>query len=159
MGLDLDKLVRMNRREFLAVALVGPLAPASYGAPLHPAVSILRSGALGQIDFARTFLHVPLLPGSAPEDPHDAESWSRYWLTQVSAVLGSEPIHARAIGGEMAEFEFPGTRVEWEHRVFTGLLGDRVETGAYFYGSKGILHMQRGNRWTLHPHAGEVRLS
>lgn len=52
---------------------------------------------------------------------------------------------------QIAVYEFESFTAEWEHRRFGGNGPERHQVGAYFYGSKGTLHIGWRDGWTFYP--------
>lgn len=42
---------------------------------------------------------------------------------------------------QVAVYEFEGFTLTWEHRMFAENRAEKHNVGAYFYGSKGTLHL------------------
>lgn len=99
--------------------------------------------------------------------------WGVHWLDQVLWWNGGEYPHrvfstaGRAIRGpavlndreqttdtpdhQVAVFEFPQFTCVWENRQFAGNDTEKHRIGAYFYGTKGILHIGWRDGWTFYP--------
>ncbi|MBM3875487.1 MAG: Gfo/Idh/MocA family oxidoreductase [Verrucomicrobia bacterium] len=99
--------------------------------------------------------------------------WGVHWLDQV--VWWSEEKYPRRIfssGGrpiagapvnndtemttdspdhQVATYEFEQFTVTWEHRKFAENKAEKHNVGAYFYGTKGTLHIGWRDGWTFYP--------
>ena len=54
-------------------------------------------------------------------------------------------------GGSVAVFEFEKFTCTWEHRKFAENNAEKHRIGAYFYGTKGTLHIGWRDGWTFYP--------
>jgi predicted dehydrogenase len=99
--------------------------------------------------------------------------WGVHWLDQVLAwteepwprrifssggrsvkgkpVLNEQEQTTDAPDHQVAVFEFESFTCTWEHRTFAGNEAEKHSIGAYFYGSKGTLHIGWRDGWTFHP--------
>ena len=99
--------------------------------------------------------------------------WGVHWLDQVLWWNGGEyPKRVFCTGGrpvigppvlndkeqtsdapdhQVATFEFEKFTCLWEHRHFAEDNMEKHKVGAYFYGSKGILHIGWRDGWTFYP--------
>ncbi len=99
--------------------------------------------------------------------------WGVHWLDQVLwwnegkypkqiYCSGGRPIAGPAILNEkeqttdapdhqVATYEFENFTCTWEHRHFAENATERHRLGAYFYGSKGVLHIGWRDGWTFYP--------
>ncbi|MBI3874584.1 MAG: gfo/Idh/MocA family oxidoreductase, partial [Verrucomicrobia bacterium] len=99
--------------------------------------------------------------------------WGVHWLDQVLwwseekfpkriYSTGGRPIAGAAVndGKEMttdspdhqvAVYDFEEFTVTWEHRKFAGNAPEKHNVGAYFYGTKGTLHVGWRDGWTFYP--------
>ncbi|HXX94039.1 MAG TPA: Gfo/Idh/MocA family oxidoreductase [Planctomycetota bacterium] len=99
--------------------------------------------------------------------------WGVHWLDQVLAwtdepwprriystggrsvkgkpVLNEQEQTTDAPDHQIAVYEFEGFTCTWEHRQFAGNEAEKHSIGAYFYGSKGTLHIGWRDGWTFHP--------
>ena len=99
--------------------------------------------------------------------------WGVHWLDQV--LMWSEEKYPRSIystGGrdiagvpvlnateqtsdapdaQVAVFDFEGFTATWEHRRFADNQAEKHKIGAYFYGTKGTLHIGWRDGWTFYP--------
>jgi hypothetical protein len=55
----------------------------------------------------------------------------------------------------VAVYEFDGFSCVWEHRRFADNNAEKHGIGAYFYGTKGTLHIGWRDGWTFHPSRSE----
>jgi predicted dehydrogenase len=106
--------------------------------------------------------------------------WGVHWLDQVlwwteekypKRVFSSagRPVAGPAIVNEkeqttdapdhqVATFEFEKFTCQWEHRRFAGNDAEKHKIGAYFYGTKGTLHIGWRDGWTFHPANATTKL-
>jgi len=99
--------------------------------------------------------------------------WGVHWLDQVLAwtdepwpkrvystggravkgkpVLTDQEQTTDAPDHQVAVYEFENFTCTWEHRQFAGNEAEKHSIGAYFYGSKGTLHVGWRDGWTFHP--------
>ena len=99
--------------------------------------------------------------------------WGVHWLDQVLwwsgeksprkvYSTGGRPIAGPAILTEkeqtsdapdhqVAVYEFPSFTCVWEHRRFAENEAEKHRIGAYFYGTKGTLHIGWQDGWTFYP--------
>ncbi len=99
--------------------------------------------------------------------------WGVHWLDQVLwwteekypkriYCTGGRPIAGPAILNEreqttdapdhqVAVYDFEKFTCVWEHRKFADNKAEKHNIGAYFYGSKGTLHIGWRDGWTFHP--------
>jgi predicted dehydrogenase len=99
--------------------------------------------------------------------------WGVHWLDQVLwwteekypkriFCSGGRPIAGPAVLNEKeqttdapdhqeAVFEFEKFTCTWEHRHFANNEAEKHQIGAYFYGTKGTLHIGWRDGWTFHP--------
>lgn len=99
--------------------------------------------------------------------------WGVHWLDQVlwwSGEAGPKRVFcsgARPVAGpavlnekeqttdtpdhQAAVFEFENFTCTWEHRRFAGNEAEKHKIGAYFYGTKGTLHIGWRDGWTFYP--------
>jgi len=99
--------------------------------------------------------------------------WGVHWLDQVlwwseekypKSVhsTGGRPIAGAAVNNatemttdspdhQIATFEFEQFTVTWEHRKFAENKAEKHNVGAYFYGTKGTLHIGWRDGWTFYP--------
>jgi len=99
--------------------------------------------------------------------------WGVHWLDQVlwwngekyprrifctggrpiagPAVLNDKEQTTDAPDHQAASFEFENFTCTWEHRHFGGNRTEKHQIGAYFYGTKGILHIGWRDGWTFYP--------
>jgi predicted dehydrogenase len=67
-------------------------------------------------------------------------------------VLTREEQTSDAPDHQVAQFEFDGLTVAWEHRQFAGNNAEKGENvGCYFYGTEGTFHMGWQKGWTFYP--------
>jgi predicted dehydrogenase len=164
------------------------------GAHFQSAAEFVRSGKLGKVPFARTWIagnrksigHLPDGPvpagvdynlwlGAAPERPFNPNRFHYNWhwnWDYGTGELGNNGIHALDVarwilgldapqritagGGKyfydddqitpdtmVVTYDFPGTCLIWEHRIWakTGLEGESF--GIVLYGEKGTLHFDK----------------
>ena len=52
---------------------------------------------------------------------------------------------------QVAVYEFENFTCTWEHRKFGGNATEKHSIGAYFYGTKGVLHIGWRDGWTFYP--------
>ena len=52
---------------------------------------------------------------------------------------------------QVAVYDFEGFTLTWEHRMFAENRAEKHSVGAYFYGSKGTLHLGWKDGWTFYP--------
>lgn len=99
--------------------------------------------------------------------------WGVHWLDQVlwwteekypkrifcsggrpiagPAVLNEKEQTTDAPDHQAAVFEFEKFTCTWEHRQFANNEAEKHPLGAYFYGTKGTLHIGWRDGWTFHP--------
>ncbi len=99
--------------------------------------------------------------------------WGVHWLDQVLAwtdepfpkrvySTGGRPVKGRPVLEEkeqttdapdhqVAVYEFENFTCTWEHRAFAGNPAEKHSIGAYFYGTKGTLHIGWRDGWTFYP--------
>jgi predicted dehydrogenase len=99
--------------------------------------------------------------------------WGVHWLDQVLAwtdepyprrvySTGGRPVKGPAVlndkdqttdapDHQVAVYEFETFTCTWEHRNFADNNTEKHAIGAYFYGSKGALHVGWRDGWTFHP--------
>ncbi|MSU63171.1 MAG: Gfo/Idh/MocA family oxidoreductase [Pedosphaera sp.] len=99
--------------------------------------------------------------------------WGVHWLDQVlwwsgenypkrvfctggrpisgPAVLNDKEQTSDAPDHQVAVFEFENFTCTWEHRKFADNHAEKHKIGAYFYGTKGTLHIGWRDGWTFHP--------
>ena len=99
--------------------------------------------------------------------------WGVHWLDQVlwwteekypkrvfssagrpvagPAILNEKEQTTDAPDHQVATFEFEKFTCLWEHRRFAGNDAEKHKIGAYFYGTKGTLHIGWRDGWTFHP--------
>lgn len=131
----------------------GPAPLRSFSKKLHP------GGWRNTLDFANGTLG----------------DWGVHWLDQVLwwsgeagpkrvFCTGDRPVFGPAILNEkeqtsdapdhqVATYEFEKFTCVWEHRKFGGNDSEKHKIGAYFYGTKGVLHIGWRDGWTFYPTA------
>jgi predicted dehydrogenase len=99
--------------------------------------------------------------------------WGVHWLDQVLAwteepwprrvySAGGRPVKGKPVLDErgqttdapdhqVAVYEFESFTAVWEHRSFANNNAEKHGIGAYFYGSKGTLHVGWRDGWTFYP--------
>lgn len=99
--------------------------------------------------------------------------WGVHWLDQVQWFTGvGYPTKVFSTGGrtlkgtaindahgqttdapdhQVAVYDFGNFTVSWENRSFGGSGAEKTSLGAYFYGSKGTLHVGWRDGWTFYP--------
>jgi predicted dehydrogenase len=99
--------------------------------------------------------------------------WGVHWLDQVLAwteekypkrifSTGGRPVKGKPVLTEqeqttdapdhqVAVYEFENFTCTWEHRTFADNTAEKHQIGAYFYGTKGTLHIGWRDGWTFHP--------
>lgn len=99
--------------------------------------------------------------------------WGVHWLDQVLAwtdepypkrvySTGGRPVKGAPVLNEkeqttdspdhqVAVYEFEKFTCTWEHRTFAGNEAEKHSIGAYFYGTKGTVHVGWRDGWTFHP--------
>jgi predicted dehydrogenase len=99
--------------------------------------------------------------------------WGVHWLDQVlwwteekypkrvfcaggrsiagPAVLNEKEQTTDAPDHQVATYEFENFTCLWEHRHFAGSAAEKHPIGAYFYGTKGTLHIGWRDGWTFYP--------
>jgi predicted dehydrogenase len=99
--------------------------------------------------------------------------WGVHWLDQVLAwtdepwprrvySTGGRPVRGKPVLTEkeqttdapdhqVAVYEFENFTCTWEHRTFSGNAAEKHSIGAYFYGTKGTLHIGWRDGWTFYP--------
>jgi predicted dehydrogenase len=99
--------------------------------------------------------------------------WGVHWLDQVlwwnqeqyprrvystagrpvrgTAVLNDKEQTSDAPDHQIATYEFENFTCVWEHRRFADNHAEKHRIGAYFYGSKGTLHIGWRDGWTFYP--------
>jgi len=127
-------------------------------APLRPFTSKLHPGAWRSwLDFGNGQLG----------------DWGVHWLDQVlwwteekwpkkvfstggRPILGAPILNEKeqtsdAPDSQVAVFEFEDFTATWEHRRFADNNAEKHKIGAYFYGTKGTLHIGWRDGWTFYP--------
>ena len=101
--------------------------------------------------------------------------WGPHWLDQVLwwsgeqypkrvFCAGGRPIRGAAVNDasgqtsdapdhQVATYEFEKFTCVWEHRRFGDNNNEKHKIGAYFYGTKGVLHIGWRDGWTFYPAA------
>ena len=104
--------------------------------------------------------------------------WGVHWLDQVLwwteekyprrvFSSGGRPIAGKAVLSEreqtsdtpdhqVAVYEFESFTCVWEHRRFADNRAEKHRIGAYFYGTKGTLHIGWRDGWTFYPTDGQA---
>lgn len=99
--------------------------------------------------------------------------WGVHWLDQVlgwteqrypkrvfstagrpvrgAAILTAKEQTTDAPDHQVAVYEFEDFTLTWEHRMFAENRAEKHSLGAYFYGSKGTLHIGWKDGWTFYP--------
>ena len=99
--------------------------------------------------------------------------WGVHWLDQVLAWTDeTAPKRVFSTGGraikgkpvltdaeqttdapdhQVAVYEFESFTCTWEHRQFADNKAEKHQIGAYFYGTKGTMHIGWRDGWTFHP--------
>jgi predicted dehydrogenase len=99
--------------------------------------------------------------------------WGVHWLDQVLwwsgeagpkrvVCAGGRPVAGAPVLTEteqtsdapdhqVATYEFEKFTCVWEHRRFAGNDNEKHRIGAYFYGTKGVLHIGWRDGWTFYP--------
>ncbi len=99
--------------------------------------------------------------------------WGVHWLDQVLAwtdekhpkkiystagrpvkgapVLNEQEQTTDAPDHQVAVYEFESFTCTWEHRQFAGSGSEKTNVGAYFYGTKGTMHIGWRDGWTYYP--------
>jgi predicted dehydrogenase len=99
--------------------------------------------------------------------------WGVHWLDQVlawsdepypkrvfstagrpvrgAAVLNEKEQTTDAPDHQVAVYEFEKFTCTWEHRTFAGNNNEKHGIGAYFYGTKGVVHIGWRDGWTFYP--------
>lgn len=105
--------------------------------------------------------------------------WGVHWLDQVLAWTDEKsPKRVYSTGGrqikgapvltekeqttdapdhQVAVYEFESFTCTWEHRQFADNQAEKHQIGAYFYGTKGTLHIGWRDGWTFHPANGKEK--
>jgi predicted dehydrogenase len=105
--------------------------------------------------------------------------WGVHWLDQVQWFTdvtypksifssGGRSIQGPAVNDgkgqtgdtpdhQVAVYEFEKFTVSWEHRLFAGNGAENTGIGAFFYGSKGTLHVGWHDGWSFYPNRGAAR--
>ncbi len=103
--------------------------------------------------------------------------WGVHWLDQVLAwtdekspkrvfstggrqikgppVLNEKEQTTDAPDHQVAVYDFESFTCTWEHRQFADNQAEKHQIGAYFYGTKGTLHIGWRDGWTFHPAGGK----
>ncbi len=68
-------------------------------------------------------------------------------------VLNEKEQTTDAPDHQVATYEFEKFTCVWEHRRFAGNESEKHKIGAYFYGTKGVLHVGWRDGWTFYPSA------
>lgn len=106
--------------------------------------------------------------------------WGVHWLDQVLwwsgesypkrvYCAGGRPVRGAAVLNEreqtsdapdhqVATYEFEKFTCVWEHRRFGDNNSEKHKIGAYFYGTKGVLHIGWRDGWTFYPSAKSGRI-
>jgi predicted dehydrogenase len=105
--------------------------------------------------------------------------WGVHWLDQVLAWTDEKaPKRVYSTGGrqikgdpvltdkeqttdapdhQVAVYEFESFTCTWEHRQFADNQAEKHQIGAYFYGTKGTMHIGWRDGWTFHPANGKEK--
>ena len=105
--------------------------------------------------------------------------WGVHWLDQVmlwtdekyprrvystggrdiagAAVLNEQEQTTDAPDHQVAVYDFEGFTMTWEHRKFAANQAEKHNVGAYFYGTKGTLHIGWRDGWTFYPADGKEK--
>ncbi len=105
--------------------------------------------------------------------------WGVHWLDQVmlwtdekyprrvystggrdiagAAVLNEQEQTTDAPDHQVAVYDFEGFTMTWEHRKFAANHAEKHNVGAYFYGTKGTLHIGWRDGWTFYPADGKEK--
>jgi predicted dehydrogenase len=105
--------------------------------------------------------------------------WGVHWLDQVLAwtdetsprrvystagrqikgkpILNDKEQTTDAPDHQVAVYEFESFTCTWEHRQFADNTAEKHQIGAYFYGTKGTLHIGWRDGWTFHPANGREK--
>ncbi len=105
--------------------------------------------------------------------------WGVHWLDQVLAwtdekapkrvfstggrqvkgepVLSDKEQTTDAPDHQVAVYEFESFTCTWEHRQFASNEAEKHQIGAYFYGTKGTMHIGWRDGWTFHPASGKEK--
>jgi len=103
--------------------------------------------------------------------------WGVHWLDQVlmwtdekapkrifstggrqikgAPILSEKEQTTDAPDHQVAVYEFESFTCTWEHRQFGDNQAEKHQIGAYFYGTKGTLHIGWRDGWTFHPSNGK----
>jgi predicted dehydrogenase len=106
--------------------------------------------------------------------------WGAHWLDQVlwwteerypkrvfcsggrpvagPVIVNNQEQTTDAPDHQVATFEFEKFTCIWEHRHFAGNNAERHKIGAYFYGTRGTLHIGWRDGWTFYPAKGTDKL-
>ncbi|HLY09916.1 MAG TPA: Gfo/Idh/MocA family oxidoreductase [Planctomycetota bacterium] len=106
--------------------------------------------------------------------------WGVHWLDQVlmwtdekfpkrifssggrpvkgPAVLNEKEQTTDAPDHQVAVYEFESFTCTWEHRQFGDNQAEKHQIGAYFYGTKGTLHIGWRDGWTFYPSNGKEKM-
>jgi predicted dehydrogenase len=68
-------------------------------------------------------------------------------------VLNTKEQTSDAPDHQIATYEFEKFTCVWEHRRFADNNSEKHKIGAYFYGTKGVLHLGWRDGWTFYPSA------
>ena len=102
--------------------------------------------------------------------------WGVHWLDQVLwwseekyprkiFCTGGRPVAGQPVQNDREQttdapdhqtaiYEFENFTCIWEHRKFAGNNSEKHKIGAYYYGSKGVLHVGWRDGWTFYPSDG-----
>ncbi len=103
--------------------------------------------------------------------------WGAHWLDQVVwwaeekyprrvYSTGGRPVRGEPVLNEkeqttdapdhqVAVYEYESFTCTWEHRSFAGNEAEKHRIGAYFYGTRGTLHVGWRDGWTFYPAGGK----
>lgn len=85
-----------------------------------------------------------------------AENPKKIFCTGGRPVIGPVVLNAKeqtsdAPDHQVATYEFEKFTCMWEHRHFAENSSEKHKVGAYFYGTKGLLHIGWRDGWTFYP--------
>ena len=87
---------------------------------------------------------------------NDGEYPKKVFCTGSRPILGTPVLNEReqtrdTPDHQVATYEFEKITCVWEHRRFAENNNEKHKVGAYFYGSKGVLHIGWRDGWTFYP--------
>lgn len=136
-------------------------AAASIDAPHSDAREFLRAGRAGKIGMVRAYAHYPVLEtagNSASAARGILSDCGVYWMDFILSTTheagprrafstGSRKQVAGAPETQVVCYEFESFTAVWEHRSSELRNSQTMQSGCYFYGAHGTLHVGAQGEW------------